>query len=101
MWKELLPYEGRDLRELDGAGIDRLLNSLNQLFPEYVEASSLASPSYLWRIKDRKHILRYIIVDGEQLQRLPGTSKACICLFDEGGKLLGATEFSTGWRIDI
>jgi hypothetical protein len=101
MWKELSPYEGKNLQQLDDAGVDNLLDLLEKFFPEYSQSSSISDPYYIWRIYVQKKTLRYVIVDGQQLQVIPGASRACITLFDETGKLIGSDEFTTGWRIDI
>jgi hypothetical protein len=102
MWNELSRYEGRDLRNLDDADNDKLFDLLEKLFPKYCETSSITDPYYVWTVQDEKrNILRYIVVDGEQIQKLPGGSRACISLFDEVGRLVATSEFSTGWRIDI
>ena len=101
MWKELSAYEGKDLQQLDVAGVDNLFDLLKKLFPEYSQLSSITDPYFIWRVYVQKNTLRYVIVDGEQLQRIPGASRACISLFDDAGKSVGSCEFSTGWRIDI
>ena len=101
MWKELSAYEGNDLQQLDDVGVDNLLDLLEKLFPEYSQSSSITDPYYIWKVYAQKNTLRYVIVDAEQLQRIPGASRACISLFDEAGILVGSSEFSTGWRIDI
>jgi len=101
MWKELSAYEGENLQQLDELSVDNLLDLLERFFPEYSQSSSITDPYYVWRVYVQKKTLRYVIVDGEQLQRIPGASRACITLFDETGKLIRSDEFSTGWRIDI
>jgi hypothetical protein len=101
MWKELSAYEGKDLQLLDDEGVDKLFDLLEKLFPEYSQSSSFTDPYYIWRVYVQKKTFRFVIADGEQLQRIPGASRACMTLFDETGKLIGSDEFSTGWRIDI
>ena len=101
MWKELSAYEGKNLHQLNDAGVDNLLDFLEKFFPEYNRSSSITDPYYIWRVYVQKKTLRYVIVDGQQLQKIPGASRARITLFDENGKLIGSDEFSTGWRIDI
>jgi hypothetical protein len=98
MWKELSTYEGKNLQQLDDAGVDNLVYLLEKFFPEYTQSSSITDPYYIWRVYVQKKTLRYVIVDGEQLQRIPGASRACITLFDETGKLIGSDEFSTGHK---
>ena len=101
MWKELSAYEGKNLQLNDDADMENLFVLLGKLFPEYGESSPITDPYYIWRIHNEKNALRYVIVDGEQLQTIPGASRACISLFNEEGRLVETNSFSTGWRIDI
>ncbi len=78
-----------------------LVESLNTYFPEYSESSSNADPYYIWRIQYPKINSRYVIVCGQELQRIPAASRAVISLYDDARKLVVTSEFSTGWRINI
>jgi hypothetical protein len=50
MWEELSFYEGKNLQQLDDAGVDDLLDLLEKVFPEYSQSSSITDPYYIWRV---------------------------------------------------
>ena len=101
MFQQLTSYENRELRDLDEADSEVLISLLERFFPEYIESSSILSPFYLWRFRDQDGVTRYLILDGEDLQRIPGNSKAGVHIFTETGELVVTSEFLTGYRIGI
>jgi hypothetical protein len=101
MFQQLIPYENRDLRDLDEADSEVFMSLLERFFPEYIQSSSTMYPFYFWRLRDREAGTRYLILDGEELHRIPGNSKAGVHIFTETGKLVVTSEFLTGYRIDI
>lgn len=55
---------------------------------------------FIWRLPTANGP-RFVLVQGEHIFNVPGTSSAHIHLFDTLGRLVHTSSFSTGWRIDV
>jgi len=101
MWKRLLPYLEKDLRQISDAELDRLFAFLETHFPRYCESIKTLEPYYLWEILNSNTPSKYVMVGGKELEIVPGSSRAFISVFDESDGRVNTSAFSSGWRINI
>jgi hypothetical protein len=101
-WQVLLSFENQDLEGLDEASVRVVKRAIDMTTgtsrpPEYMEFE----PRLFRKISNSDGEPRYILVEEEPKLMIPGWSIFRAHIFDNAGRVLSSTEFSTGNRIEI
>jgi len=100
---ELLAYVDKAIRKLDAVSREKFLKLIREKLPKTPpnDKAWRTDPWFVWQIDTRQGEKRFVVFGGQHLCSIPGESHGSIHVFDEHGTLLSASEFSTGWRIDL
>jgi hypothetical protein len=96
-------FADRDLRALDDGDATCLRELLAAALPDRYGPTRRrpANPWHLWRHQGADGDTRLLLFESYPIHDIPGTSSAAIHFLTPGGRLVGTSEFSTGWRIDL
>lgn len=97
--ESLEPFVDADLRQLEDKA--ELNAALSIHLPEGNRPWHGPEPWHLWRHELPHERPGYVLFEGQHLFEIPGTSSATVHVLSRSGAVLGSTEFSTGWRIDL
>jgi hypothetical protein len=93
----LAAYVNLDLRKLDEKQKIELRNLLAKLLPNDFQRK-LLWPHSIWRNKFTKDKDGFILFQVSAIVSIPGESPVAVHFFDDSGKLISSSSFSTGWR---
>ena len=97
-------YVGQDIRNLPESERESFSAIINDLIPDQPQGIYAILDGrenwFAWRLPTENGI-RFVLFQGNPIWEIPSASGANIYLFDDWGRLVGQSSFSTGWRIDI
>ena len=97
--ESLESFVDADLRQLEDK--TELKAALSVHLPDRQEFWPGPEPWHLWRHELSSDRLGFVLFEGQHIFEIPGTSSAAVHVLSRSGAVLGSTEFSTGWRIDL
>ena len=102
-WKELAAYAGRDLSAADKTTRERIETLAARVVPgrKNPRRGGLRQfyVSHFWRAEGDLAAFEYVMLEGQPVVTVPGEDWHRVYLFDRGGRLVGRSEFSAGWRL--
>src|SRR6516162_1874087 len=99
-FQTLLAHRGEDLLALPEEEIAKFLRAVTKLVPgrKYHSLHFDYAPWYFWEFGERGVRRSYVLFEVERFIAHPGSSPVRISVFDEGGKMVSETTFTTGHR---
>lgn len=102
-WKELVAYAGRDLSASDARTRERVETLAARVVPGRKNPRWSGMRwfyvSHFWHVEGGRAAFEYVMLEGQTVVTVPGENWQRVYLFDRGGRLVGRSEFSAGWRL--
>jgi hypothetical protein len=98
---DLNAFLKEDLRYANSNHVGNLVHYLDtQSTNSHTEWHS-PQPWFVWRLEGKTARGCFVVLEGQPIFMIPGTSSAAVHVFDARARHLSSCTFSTGWRIDL
>ncbi|MBV9929262.1 MAG: hypothetical protein JOZ96_29890 [Acidobacteria bacterium] len=100
-WCVLLSFEDRDLDALDRESYVRLRQAIDALTEKPNPVGNSYDTKLITQLSNARGQYRYVLVEELPLLSIPGESRLRVHVFDGQGRVLSASDFTCGYRIDV